>query len=659
MNRYKARELLALPTDQLWALPEERHVLVFDDGELTTHTRATITSVYLWWGLIEFPETPMLKEFHIGDNVFSSKLVIRLINKVIWAIYDQYQTDPEQLAKLAFDTTNRFYNDFTVNLAPHVSTMSMFDTLDVMYHPDIQKANKEAEPFQKSIEEVCYPRLKEVLLSSPDLDHNPLALACRSGTAPVGQVLQCVGPRGFMTDINSDIFPEPIMTGYIEGINGLYESTIESRSGSKSLLYNKELLRSTEYFNRKTQLIAEYVQTLHPGDCGTTHCLDFPVLHSTLKSLNGKYHVVNGKLERLTGTETHLLNTTIQLRSILGCTHPDPAGICLTCYGELGLGIPRGTNLGQVSAVSMGDKITSSVLSTKHLDSTSRVEKYILPKLEAKFLTYGKEPEMLYLTKPYRNKSIRLVVARQEAPNLADVLMLNDLDNYPVSNASQLTMMQIIVDEGEEEQAQELLRVSLYNRRSSLSRELLGHIAKTRWTHDSRDNIVIDLTDFDKTQPILSLPFKHVNMHEVMKRIQSFLHSSSDSESKKLKVPTRDVSKNKVKYLKGYNKDNDPTSALVDFTTMLNEKLNINIAHCEVLLYAMMVRSIVQRDYRLPKPGVHGSFETYNNLMMNRSLSAAMAFEKQSSPLVSPSSFVYTERNDHPYDLIVMGGRTS
>lgn len=656
MTRYQARELLALSTDELWALPEERHIVVFDDGELVTHTRATITSVYLWYPLIEFADTPMLKEFHLGDRIFSSKLMLKLVNQVIWCVYDHHQVDPEYLAKQAFDATNRFYNDFTVKLAPHVATMSMFDTLEVMYHPEIQRANKEARPTQHSIEEITYPALKKVLLEAPELNHNPLAAACRSGTASAGQVLQCVGPRGFMTDINSDIFPEPIMTGYIEGINGLYESTIESRSGSKSLLYNKELLRSTEYFNRKTQLIAEYVRTLHPGDCGTPHTLDYPVMHDNLQTLVGKYHLVDGKLQVIKGDEEHLIGKRILMRSVLGCIHPDPAGICMTCYGELGLSIPRGTNLGQVSAISMGDKITSSVLSTKHLDSTSRVEKFHLQKTESKYLRYGKEPEMLYLKKEYQNKPMRLVVARQEAPNLADVLMLNDLDNYPVANASQITMMQIVVDEGDQGQTYDLLRVSLYNRRSSFSKELLRHISQSRWTHDSKDNIVIDLSGFDVNQPLLSLPFKHVNMHEVMKRIQSFLHSSSDTENKKLRVPTSDVSRNKLKFLKGYK---DPIDALATFSAMLNEKLNINIAHCEVLLYAMMVRSSAQRDYRLPKPGIHGSFENYNNLMMNRSLSAAMAYEKQSRPLVSPSSFVYTERNDHPYDLIVMGGQTS
>lgn len=655
MNRYKARDILALTTDELWNLPEERHIVVFDDGEVSTHTRATITSAYFWGLLKDYPDVPLLTTFHLQDATFSSKLMLKILNRILWTVYDQYEgkVHSEVLAKRVFEINNLFYNDFTTRISAYVTGLSMFDILDVMYQPDIHKANATVEPTQHSIENECYPVIQKALLESDDLKHNSLARACRSGTLGIGQVLQCVGPRGFLTDINSDIFPEPVMTGYIEGINGLYETTIESRSGSKSLLYNRELLRSTEYFNRKTQLIAECVQQLHPGDCGTPHLADMPILRELLPSYKGKYYLHEGKLTPMRGDEEHLVGSVVKMRSVLSCIHPDPTGLCEVCYGELGKSIPVGTNLGQVSAVSMGDKITSSVLSTKHSESTSRVEKFQLNKTEGKYLKYGKEPESLYLKPSYKGKGLRIVVARQEVANLADVLMLTDLDNYPVANASQITMIQIIVDYGEEGQSYDLLRVSLYNRKSSFSRELLSHIAKTRWTHDAKDNVVIDLTDFDITQPLLSLPFKHVNMHEVMKRIQSFLHSSSGTENRKLKVPSKDVSSNRLKFLRSYK---DPVEAMLTFASMLNEKLNINLVHCEILVYAMMVRSSAQRDFRLPKPGIHGAFENYNRLMSNRSLSAAMAYEKQNRPLDSASGFIYRDRNDHPYDLIMMGG---
>jgi len=656
MNQYNARDLMALTKDELWALPEEHHTVVFDDGVVTTHTRATITSAYFWGLLKDYPEVPVTRNFHMQDATFSSGLMLDILNRILWTVYDHYAgaVHSEVLAQKVFNVNNEFYNDFTTRISEYVAGMSMFDILEVMYHPDIKAANDKVDASQHSIENECYPAIKNALLNAPSLRQSALAKACRSGTVKMGQVLQSVGPRGFLTDINSDIFPEPIMTGYIEGINGLYETTIESRSGSKSLLYNKELLRTTEYFNRKTQLIAEYVQQLHAGDCGTPHLVDMPILRELLPYYEGKYYMNEGKLTAMRGDEEHLIGTVVKMRSVLGCVHPDPTGLCEVCYGELGKSIPLGTNLGQVSAVSMGDKITSSVLSTKHSEATSTVEKFKLNKTEGRFLKYGEKPENLYLKPEYQTKKLKLVVARQEVANLADVLMLSDLDNYPVANASQITMMQIIVDYGDEGKSYDVLRVSLYNRKSSFSRELLKHIASKRWTHDERENVVIDLDGFDVKQPLLSLPFKHVSMHEVMKRIQSFLHSSSDTENKKLKVNAKDVTTSKLKFLKSYK---DPVEALVTFTAMLNEKLNVNIVHCEVLVYAMMIRSAAQKDYRLPKPGIHGSFETYNRLMTSRSLSAAMAYEKQSRPLVIAGSFIYRERNDHPYDYILMGGQ--
>jgi hypothetical protein len=656
MNRYHARDLLALDADVLWALPEERHVVVFDDGEVVTHTRATITSVYLWEPLRQFPDVPLSSRFHLGDKRFTSKSMLKQINTVIWAIHSfrNEEVDPELLAKLAFQTVNRFYNEFTVRLSAFPATLSMFDVLDVMYHPQIKEANEKVEPTQYSIEEVCYKQIKDVFNDQTQLRGNPLAEAIRSGTLKMDQMLQCVGPRGFMTDIDSTIFPEPITKGYVEGIDSLHDAMIESRSGSKSLLYNKELLRDTEYFNRKTQLIAQYVQRLHPGDCGGQP-IDFPVMESLLKTLRGKYHVVNGKLEVLNGDEKHLIGQRIKLRSVLGCRHPDPSGICAVCYGRLSYSVPRGTNIGHISAVSMGDKITSSVLSTKHLDSTSRVEKFNLGKTEAKYLRYRDQDEQdLYLKRELKGKSKRIVVFRNEVQSLVDILMLSSLEDYPVGNASNLTMMQIIVDEGDEGQTSELLRVSLYNRKSSFSKELLEHIAKVGWSHDAKDNVVIDITTFDVSKPFLSLPFKHVNMYEVMKRIQSFLHSGSDTETKRLGERGDDSNRGRKNFLKNYK---DPVEALVVFATMLNEKLSINLVHCEVLVYAMMVRSATQRDYRLPIPGISGVFEKYNTLMMNRSLADAMAFEKQDRPLINPGSFIYTKRNDHPYDLVMLGGR--
>lgn len=653
MGRYIARDLLNMTEEQLWQLPEAMHTVVFADREMEALSCDIINAVYMWYPLLQYPEVPIVSDY-IDSTDFTGKTLLKLLKKVLWqGLFDFYQEniDPELLALMAIESSNRWYNGVTENCAADVSSLSILDVLEIMDNPEIAAANKEAEPTQYSIEEITYPRIAKALRDPEHMRANSIAMGIRCGTQKMEQVLQCFGPRGFPTDINSDIFPEPIMTGYAQGIWNLYDSMTESRSGTKSLLYNKELLRSTEYFNRKNQLIAQYVQRLHMGDCGGDY-IEVPILQDLLKHMAGKYYLKDdGSVDWLRGNEKHLVGQTIKIRSVLGCKHPDPQGVCSRCYGRMAFSIPRGTNIGQVSAVQVGDQITSKVLSTKHTDSTSKVDRFQLHKIEAKYLRYGKKEETLYLRKEWAKHPMKIVIERHEAQNLADVLMLKDLSAYPPGNATNLTRMMVMV-ETVEGTVNEIMNVSLYNRKSSLSREMLEHIQKSRWKLDARDNVVIDLEGFDFANPFLVLPNKHVNMYEIMKRIQSFLHSGTDSETPRSGVDPLEYSGKT--YLKNYR---DPVDGLMVTASMLNEKLSVNIVHCEILVYAMMVRSSVQRDYRLPKPGISGVFEKYTRLMQGRSLAGAMAYEKQHEPLNNPSSFQNVERNDHPYDLVLLGGK--
>lgn len=660
MNHYKARDLLNMPYEQLWALPSEWHVIEFDDGEkLLARDRITKLSVLNWFPLKAYPDAPILKSYHMGSKRVTAKSLVSYLNRVIWGIHDftSEEADPEHLAKLAIQAVNWLYNESTVNLAPYVATLSMFDIAEVYNHPAIREANENVEESTYGIEQVAYKKIGAAFDDPANFRGNSIIEGYRSGTQKLEQLLQAFGPRGYPTDINSDIFAHPVTVGYVDGIWDLYGSMIESRSGTKALLYNKELLRVTEYFNRKSQLIAQYVQRLHKGDCGGGILIDFPVFKNTLKSLRGKYYLKDaktGELDWIRGDETHLIGTKIQMRSVIGCVHPDPSGVCSRCYGRLSFSIMRGTNIGQVSAVSMGDKITSSVLSTKHTDATSAVEQFQITGSVARYLRTGSQSETLYLKQDLANQGYRLIIKSSEAMALADVLMINDLSAYPAESASELTHIGLVRTGTDGEEHGDILPVSLYNRKSSLSTEMLGHVKRVGWVEDKRDNIVIDLQGFDFSQPFLTLPYKHVNMYEFMKRVQSFLHSGDNGDGSKLSSDK--VGFTSKTYLKNYK---DPVDALAAFVSLINEKIKLNVVHCEVLVYAMMIVSAQTKDYRLPIPGITGQFEKYNKLMDNRSLSSKLAFEKQHEPLNNPGSFLYQDRNDHPYDIAVMGGQMS
>jgi len=229
--------------------------------------------------------------------------------------------------------------------------------------------------------------------------------------------------------------------------------------------------------------------------------------------------------------------------------------------------------------------------------------------------------------------------------------MIENLHGYPPTSASEMTKLGLVKDvDGQD--VGDVLTVSLYNRKASLSLDMLKHIKQVRWELDNRDNIVIDLEGFDFNLPFLTLPYKHVNMYEVMKRIQSFLHSGSDTEGSKLSSDK--VGFTSKTYLKNYE---NVVEGVVALASLVNEKIDLPMPHCEVLAYAMTIKSAQRKDYNLPKPGYTGQFEKYNKLMQSRDLAGTMAFEKQHEPFANPASFLNTQRNDHPYALAVMGGK--
>lgn len=656
MNRYRMRDLIAMEGEELFhRFPKERHIIEFDDGELETHTNATIVSTYFCYALTAFPDVPILKEYHLGTDIPSGDVFIERLNKVAWDIHSFYNetVDSEWLAKLCFRATNRYFNDIKRYASAYYTSMSMFDIYEIMEHPDIKDALANVEPNGYSITEVTYPKIRKVLLDPDILPLNPIKQSAQSGTLKVGQLMQMVGPIGYRADLSQDILDLPIVNPLLEGVSTLYGAMAESRTGTISLINNKDLLRKTEYFNRMTQLVAQYVQRLHLNeDCGTTYHGAFFVTKENLKTLIGKYHLTESGEEWIRGTETHLIDTQIKLRSVLSCVHPDPSGICGKCYGRLQYSVPHRTNIGQISAVVSGDKITSSVLATKHHAASSSVERYHLGAREASYLTYGQEEEALYLVEHLRKKRVRITFYRDEAKSLANILMINTLDEYPIHSVSQLTRIAIeVFDEDGTKLKGDVLQVSLYNRLSSLSRYLLEHMREVKWVIDQDDNIMVDLDGFDKSLPILVLPKKHVSMDKVMMKIRSFLHSGSEGSEKKLAGYTRKAHKQQI-FLKQYR---NPMDALMVFNNMLNEKLYVNITHTEILLYAMMVRHPGE-DMRLPIPGMLGSFDTYNNVINGRSLSAVFAYEKQDSALLSPLVVGDAPRMDHPYDIMSLGG---
>ena len=662
MLKINARKLLEYTVEELWDMLEGSFTLVFEDGELETNARETLYSSYGWSFHREYPNTPLLKKHHVrgvlGEKRLSSDTHLVLLGNIMWSVHDAYVAIGhyganlenqvhfrDDLAERIYRITNHMYNDLSYRLEEYVVSLDITEFIEVMNNPRIKTLIDNPEPTKTFIDKT-YGEIRAVLFDKNEMPDNMLSLASRSGLIKFDQLLQCVGPRGFLTDTNSVQFPVPVLRGYAHGMRSLYDSMVESRSAAKSLLFSKTPLQQAEYFSRRLQLVSQVVRNLHMGDCGSTNYtlwkvrprvveLGNVVFSGDLKQLAGTYYMDDDNTLKVIRTDdTHLIGKTLKLRKVIHCQHPDPYGICSTCFGELALSVPANTNIGQICCTSLAQKTSQSVMSVKHYDSSAAVEGIILNQYEKRFLKVASDENSYMLSDELKGKKPVLVIPAEQASNITDVMEVSNVEDLNITRVSEFTNIGFYIGQGDDRELF-LLDVNIGRRLASMTYQLLRHIRTHGWGVDDRGNYTIDLSDYDWTQPILTLPLKHFNMSDHGRDIASLLESSVS------KMQERD-------------KTASPDATLIELFDLVNSKLSVNIAVLDVVLYASMVTSAENGDYSLPKPWTGHSMGVMKSTMAHRSLSAAMAYENHREVITSPVSFMENNRPDHIFDYILL-----
>jgi hypothetical protein len=658
MRRISARTLLAMTTDDLWSSLDGEFIVVFDDGEVQTNHRETIYSSYAWAFLREFPNTPVLKKHHVrtvlGDKRLGSGTHLDLLASVVWDVYDVYvggyaedgtcvpRVDAtvtlDMLAKRTYEITNQMYNELSYRLEEYVVSLDITDFVEMLDHPKIIEAKLPL--FQVPLEKVTdkmleetYANMGKVIKGGVELKNNPLALAARAGTVKFDQLLQCVGPRGKVTDIDSNQFDLPILRSYTEGYRNFRDSLVESRSAAKSLIFSKSPLQQAEYFSRRLQLMSMNVQHLHRGDCGTTKYVSWPMRESDLGRLAGKFYVdeKESRLKAIRKSDKHLVGKILKVRSVRHCAHPDPVGVCATCFGELANSVPDYTNIGHMCCMLLTEKSSQSVLSVKHLDSSAMIEAIVLQEADKLYLKVGTDDNSYLLADRLKDLPVNLVIAAESAPNINDIFEIDNVDNLNIARFSELEYVGLFVGKPGEAQGVDIL-TAVSGRKASMTHSLLHYIRRVGWKGDENNNYVIDMRDWDWSLPILALPLKHFNMSDHSRDIAKMLESS-------------------VKMMQDRDKNVKPDDALIELYDLVNSKLDVNLTVLDVVLYEAMIVSAETGDYSLPKPWTDEGLGVMSLSMLHRSAAAAMAFEDHREFLTDPVSFISTNRMDHPFDF--------
>ena len=648
----KARDLLSLSPEQL--IERYDNVLTmqleFDDGTIETlNGRKTIVSTIYWDYHRAFPELKLLPHHHIGNVVFGNSVHKKLISRPLWECFDQnISRDMDLLNRMAMVIFNNVFVFTGEELEEYVTTISVLDYLELLKHPVIKEAKAEARPSTASLEQT-YRQITDIIMTCPTLNDNAVCMACRASLISVGQVLQAIGPRGFITDYDSNIFRKPVMPGYAEGLKKIADSAQESRSGTKALKVTTEPLRKTEYFGRKISLQNQYVKGLVAGDCGTSGTVEFLVTKKSLINLNGKFHVTSsGALEEITMSSKHLEGTLVRLRSPLECKHRHEYKVCECCSGSLSYSIPSSmyyrqeTRLGHLSAIALCSFVTQKVMSTKHEDGSSVAEHLNIEARDAEFIKLnGGDQSKIQFHMSLREQKPKLVIPEQYVKYLEDINNPDVTDVKILPTTTLAAMAEIVVrrtvknSKNVEEDVDNIIPTSVGPRLASFTYDFLEYLKKYGWEVDNYGDYVIDLSSWTFSKPFLVMPQRHMNMLEYMQSISEFIEKKSRN---------------------GVYGCKTSAEALRKLYDIVNSRANVNVLHLEILLLSSMATSAIYANSNCPPIGQEEEvFNIHRENMFNRSMSAAMAFERHGDVILRASSFTETNVPDHNFDNILAG----
>lgn len=186
------------------------------------------------------------------------------------------------------------------------------------------------------------------------------------------QAKQIVLSRGFISNFEGDILPDPIKHSLLEGLTQeeFFNSTYGCRKGLLDVAVNTG---TSGYLSRKLIFTCANLQ-IDPNlkDCGTTDLLEvFVNTEKKARMLVNRYHVDKKELKQITKENYNdIIGQTILLRSPIYCKSPK---LCTTCYGDLYKSL-HSRFVGVIAAQTLGERGTQLVLRTFHTSGAAVVK---------------------------------------------------------------------------------------------------------------------------------------------------------------------------------------------------------------------------------------------------------------------------------------------
>lgn len=656
MFHIRARKLLDHTAETLKKMLCGDYEVEFDDTTVVTSGKDLILSRYAWDIHNHFPETPLNAAMRLGainpKGYFSLGDFIELANRCFWPAYDAYKDrydNRDELCRLTYEASDNLYNGMVNHTLPWMSSLDITDFIAITNHPKIREAVAKADGSNESIAH-CYKVATDLILYSPEFDDNRQAIAIRSGLVNVTQALQNTVLRGFMRDINTRVFPKAIMRPYVAGIRDIYSAGIESRAAAESLTNQHSPLQQSEYASRSLQLDGVVLRHLHKGDCGSTKTMSY-LIHSGIRDASGEileketfsrvvgmnYIDGDGSVKRILPEDKKALEGRyLRLRNpVSGCAHPDPYGICETCYGGLADTVPVGSNLGHLVIALLFQLFGQGLLSLKHKIGSAVVDGIVFDDFSKKHLVQEAGTMDIRLTGFNKNDAYKIHISTDALPGLVELKDFEDYERIGVSRISKINAVTLIREykEGDVDYCERsVLTIGDGKKLAALSYQALRFIKENDITPNKDNFIEIDLDEWPMEQPFFTLPAMQYSINEHRRDVTKLLKSEVGNIVRRENIDT-------------------PEKILMELDALVSMKMNVPLSILATILYSGMVVSMTNRDYALPKAYTTSTTGVLSVTVVGRGMSGTLSLEDHKRQLSSISNFIEQNRIDHPMDI--------
>ena len=647
----KARELLGFePKELLDGLRTDLDILLEDDNIVRMPYKEIIILRYLMDLFKLYPSIKITSKYILSNyytaNMYTGNVIrnwMEVFNRDVIEEIVKPKQDRSLLEKChmaMWEITNKIYNEVLDKTMSYVSSLSIEDLLEIQMDDKLLSAIRQVDEKQDitSISN-CYTVLEDIIYNKEEIKDNFIVKGYKSNSINRNQAKQLLGPRGFVTEINNKIYKTPIVSSFTLGLKDIAEMSIESRSGAKALNVSHKAIQESEYFARELQLACMPIEKLIDGDCGTKKYMEWYMFPG---DANKKPDIDNmegirfinpetGKEDILLKKHAPLVNgKKIKIRTALSCCLKEPNSICSACMGELAYSIPLNTNIGHYCVTEMTENISQKILSTKHLISSAIASAIVLNDTSAMFFTI-KNGTTYHFKNIFDGKTKYNIIINQDdgfaikdlAPHVNvykfdpnRVAIIGSIIIEKISNKGNVELYPIAIQQG--------------NRYGTLSHEFMEYIAANRYTMDELDRYVINMDKWDYKKPLFNIPEIEFDYLTLIGMIRQELKYMSTDELGIGCITTELL--------------------LQTLFSIINTKLDYNLALLAVIVYAFTIKDPINNDYSLARNVDDPLVGSLSTILSNRSLGGLYPWQEVIDNVLSATSFT-PNKFDHPMDV--------